>query len=138
MSFDLRLTAGLCLILSGFPALAVDAQNIDCANAFTTVEMSYCAGEELERADAELNRLYEKALAAIPGLASDKPFDPKSWEDALRASQRSWMAFRDAECDQHVPMFWGGGTGTSSAVLGCKTEKTRSRIKELKALYDAE
>lgn len=138
MSFDLRLTAGLCLVLACTPALAGGTQNIDCANASSTVEMNFCAGEDLEKADAELNRLYQKALAAIPEMATEKPFDAKSWENALRSSQRAWIAFRDAECDNHVPMFWGGGTGTTSAVLGCKTEKTRTRIEELKQHYETE
>lgn len=131
------LAASAGLLLTALTALARDTQSdIDCANASSTVELNFCAGEEFEKADAELNKAYQKALAAIPGLAGDKPFDAKSWENALRASQRAWLAFRDAECDQHVPMFWSGGTGTSSAVIGCKTQKTRARTQELNEQYE--
>lgn len=130
--------ASAATLLTALPASARDAQVIGCANASSTVEMNFCAEEEFDKADAELNKAYKSALAAIPSLAGEHPFDAKSWENALRASQRAWLTFRDAECDQHVPMFWTGGTGTSSAVTGCKTEKTRARTEELKEQYEPE
>lgn len=109
----------------------------DCQNATSTVELNFCAEQDLDKADAELNAVYQKAIAAVPEMATDAPYDAKSWEAALRASQRAWVQFRDAECDKHVPMFWGGGTGTTGDVLGCKTELTNARIKQLKDRYEA-
>jgi uncharacterized protein YecT (DUF1311 family) len=132
------LAASAAILLTALPVTARDAHVIDCANATSTVEMNFCAEEEFDKADAALNKAYQTALAAIPSLAGEHPFDAKSWENALRASQRAWLAFRDAECDQHVPMFWTGGTGTSSAVTGCTTEKTRARTEELKEQYEPE
>lgn len=110
---------------------------VDCANALSTHDMNFCAAGELEKADAELNEVYKKALAAIPEMASDAPYDAKSWQAALRASQRAWVTFRDAECSDHVAMFWTGGTGATVEILGCKTEKTEARTKELKERYEA-
>ena len=78
-----------------------------------------------------MNAIYKKALASIPSLASEKPYDAKSWLDKLRASQRAWVAFRDAECKDLVPMSWSGGTGTSGAVLGCMSGMTKVRTKDL-------
>ncbi len=109
----------------------------DCAEALSTVELNRCAAAEFEKADAELNATYQKALTAIPGFASDPPWDAKSWETALRASQRAWVSFRDAECDGHVAMFWTNGTGATGDILGCKTEKTEQRTKELKDRYES-
>lgn len=126
----------LALTLNAPACFAGNKENIDCNNAMSTVEMNYCAGEDFEKADAELNALYAKAIAAIPGMATEKPYDAKSWEEALRGSQRAWVAFRDAECGGHVPMFWGGGTGTTVDVLGCKTSLTQARSKELKDRYE--
>jgi uncharacterized protein YecT (DUF1311 family) len=121
------------------PATAQEPAVADCSEALSTVEMNNCAGAELEKADTELNRVYAKALTAVPGLATDEtPFDAKSWEASLRASQRAWVAFRDAECEEHVAKFWGGGTGATVDVLGCKTEKTEQRTKELKQRYEIE
>jgi uncharacterized protein YecT (DUF1311 family) len=33
-------------------------------------------------------------------------------------------------------MSWTGGTGTTAAVLGCKTEKTEARTTELRAIVN--
>lgn len=111
----------------------------DCTEAMSTVEMNACAGAEFEKADAELNRVYKEAIASIPEMATDEqPFDMASWEEALRASQRAWIAFRDAECEGHVEKFWGGGTGGTVDIIGCKTEKTEQRTKELKQRYEVE
>lgn len=119
-------------------ARAEDEDRIDCNNAMSTVEMNYCEGLDFDKADAELNKVYKMALGSIPDIAMEPPFDAKSWEEALRASQRAWVAFRDAECERHVPMGWTGGTGTTVAVLGCKSSLTRARTKSLKDQYAKE
>lgn len=111
---------------------------VDCANASATAELNFCAEKELDKADAQLNQVYKKVLAFIAKNGSEKPFDAKSWEAALRESQRAWVAFRDADCKGLVPMSWTGGSGTSGAVLGCLSEKTKARMKELEELYELE
>lgn len=132
------LAACLVLLLLSRPA-AGDDDKIDCDNALTTYEMNICAGRAYEAADAKLNAVYKQALAAIPEMAiGEKPFDAKSWEAALRASQRAWIAFRDAECEGHVAMFWTGGSGATVDIIGCKTEKTEARTKELSERYEIE
>ena len=113
------------------PARAEDDPKVDCANAMSTYEQNYCADKDLAAADKKLNDAYQKLLDGIAETGNDKPYDPKSWEKALRESQRAWVAFRDADCDGLAPMSWGGGTGTSAVVLGCKTAKTEARTKEL-------
>lgn len=140
MQWSLRLwllsVSSLVLAFAPLAAAAQDEPAVDCANAMSTYEMNICADRDLETADGELNAVYKSALAAIPGMATDPPYDAKSWEAALRASQRAWLAFRDAECEGHVAMFWSGGTGATADIVGCKAEKTRERTKELKARYD--
>lgn len=134
-SLLLRLAAVMAFALMAAAPVRAEPK-IDCDNAMSTVEMNECAGRDYERADAELNRVYKEALAAIPEMAVDEPrFNAKSWEAALRASQRAWIAYRDAECDEHVPMSWSGGTGTTVAVISCKTGLTEERTKALKEHY---
>jgi uncharacterized protein YecT (DUF1311 family) len=126
----------IILALAHFAApSAIAGEAIDCSNPTSTVEMNECADRELAAADAKLNAAYDKALKSLKDLASDPPFDAKAWEEALRKSQRAWIAFRDAECKDHVPMFWSGGTGTTSAVLGCLSRKTKERTEELEESY---
>lgn len=128
------------LLASGLGTVAAAGETpADCTEALSTVEMNNCAASEFEKADAELNRVYQDALADIPKMAMDEPpFDAKSWEEALRASQRAWIAFRDAECEDHVEKFWTGGSGATVEIIGCKTEKTEQRTKELKQRYEVE
>ena len=132
----------LVLIIPFACAVAVPTraeEPLDCTEAMSTVEMNTCAGAEFAKADRELNEVYARALKAIPDMAPEEPqFDAKAWENALRASQRAWIAFRDAECEDHIAMFWSGGTGATVDVIGCKTEKTEARIKDLKARYENE
>lgn len=125
--------AALLLLTSAVNA----AEKLDCENAVSTIEMNACAEQEFDKEDALLNETYKNALAAIPEMATEHPYDAKSWEGALRASQRAWLAYRDAECDAHVPMFWSGGTGTTAEVIGCKSDLTKARTKELKDRYEA-
>jgi uncharacterized protein YecT (DUF1311 family) len=120
------------------PGLAEPADPpVDCNNASSTYEINYCSDAELEEADKELNATFQKALSSVASRASEEEqYDAKRWEQALRASQRAWIAFRDVECDGHIPMFWTGGTGTTAAVLGCKTTKAKARTEELRTLYE--
>jgi uncharacterized protein YecT (DUF1311 family) len=111
------------------------AQNVDCSNAQTTVEINFCAERDLNAADAALNAVYKVALAKIAKSDGEKPYDPQSWEAALRASQRAWVAFRDAECKGLEPMEWSGGTGSGAGVLGCLTRLTHERTQALKERF---
>lgn len=129
-----RLIATIVLLLP-LGSLSAHAQNIDCANALSTVEMNFCAEKDFNTADTALNSAYSAALAFVKGRDLEKPYDAKSFEEALRASQRAWLAFRDADCKDLVAQEWSGGTGTAAASLGCMTAKTIERTKDLKERY---
>ena len=89
----------------------------------------------MAKADAELNAVYAKVRARIAKTEAGPPYDAKSFEEALRKSQRAWVAYRDADCKDLVPMSWTGGSGTSGEVLGCMTSKTKARTKDLAERY---
>lgn len=83
-----------CLLLP----LAASAQmpEKDCVDtAMTQLELNDCAGEQLAAADAELNRVYK---AILEKYKNDPLFVEK-----LRAAQRAWLAFRDAEIEAKYP-----------------------------------
>jgi uncharacterized protein YecT (DUF1311 family) len=127
-------TSLLALLVASL-APAAQAQTIDCANASSTVEMNFCADRDFQAADKALNEAYEAALASTKTRELEKPYDAKSFEAAMRAAQRAWIAYRDADCKDLTAQEWSGGTGTTSAVLGCMTEKTMQRTKDLKERY---
>ncbi len=128
----------IVLAVQALAPVAIAQGDIDCAKATATAELNACADRELARADAALNAVYRKVLAKIAASDQPKPYDARSWEAALRTSQRTWIAWRDADCKDLVPFAWGGGTGTTGEVLGCLTEKTEARTKELAQLFDIE
>jgi uncharacterized protein YecT (DUF1311 family) len=115
---------------------AAQAQNIDCSKASSTVEENLCADKDFQAADKKLNAAYAAALASIRMRNPGGTYGAKSFEAAMRASQRAWLAFRDADCKDLVPQEWSGGSGTTSAVLGCMTQKTIQRTKDLKERYE--
>jgi uncharacterized protein YecT (DUF1311 family) len=90
------LWAGICLC--ALPAVAVRAAEVKAGcwdKAQTQVEMNACAGEEYKAADAELNRVYQ---AVLKKYKDDAKFVTK-----LRAAQRAWVAYRDAEVEAKFP-----------------------------------
>jgi len=111
------------------------APPLDCARASSTAEISFCAEIDLKRADAELNVVWRQALGAIDRQSQMDTATRAKWATALRASQRAWIAFRDADCGEPIGYEWYGGTGMSLAVLTCQMEKTRARSAELKQRY---
>ncbi|MBS0233508.1 MAG: DUF1311 domain-containing protein [Proteobacteria bacterium] len=115
--------------------LPAAAQNIDCNQASSTVEMNFCADKDYQAADKALNAAYATALKYIRSRDLEKPYDAKSFETALKNAQRAWVSYRDADCKDLVAQEWSGGTGTTSAILGCMTEKTMQRTKDLKERF---
>ena len=82
------------------------------------------ASEEMRQSDANLNRVYQKALAAMPDA------DAKA---KLRESQRAWVAFRDAEME----LLRNSGVGTGNTEKESHmTDLNNHRSKELQDLVD--
>ncbi|WP_088342535.1 MULTISPECIES: lysozyme inhibitor LprI family protein [Rhodomicrobium] len=128
-----RFVLAILALLIPPTAHAQSAKDIDCSKAMSTVEMNYCGEKDFDTADKALNEAYQRVIAMVSKSDAAPPYDAKSWETALRQSQRAWVAFREAECNGLVPMEWSGGTGTTSAVLACMTELTKARTKDLDA-----
>lgn len=128
------LVASLALVVSSNGARAGDPP-IDCENANTTVEMNFCGDKAFAAADKALNVAYRSALAAVKQRVLEPPYDARHYEEALRASQRAWVAFRDADCRDLVAQEWSGGTGTTSAVLSCMTSLTEERTKDIRGRF---
>ena len=112
--------------LMALPARADDAPN--CKDPQDQSSMTQCAGLDFEKADKELNALWPKLKSDAE--VSDKDTGKHEYADALLASQRDWIAFRDAECtwqgfEAH------GGSLEPMLVNVCSARLTRERIKQL-------
>lgn len=100
--------------------------------------MNYCSEQEYNKVDAELNRVYQQVLAGIDTHDDVEAERMKAWKDALKAAQRAWVAFKEKDCGELIGYEWYGGTGSTSASLGCMIQKTETRIKELKERYEVQ
>ena len=105
-------------------------QYLACShNAQTQAAMNACAGEELQRADAELNRTYRALLVKT---ASDAGTARK-----IKSAQRAWLTFRDAYLEAMYPAAdkqteYGSIYSMQFALLRAKL--TRQQISALKDL----
>jgi uncharacterized protein YecT (DUF1311 family) len=126
----------LLLSLLSFPALAADPDPLDAAldaclakpEGASTPGMVDCTGEAIRKWDERLNKVYQQVMAGL---------DPKS-RDLVRASQRRWVAFREAE---HEAMGgpWRQDRGTIIRVLTANADLSaiKERVQELQ-LYGSD
>ncbi len=122
------LFAVLALSLVPTSAHTQDAPN--CADPQDQSTMTQCAGLDFEAADAELNAAWGEIKAAAVESDGNEGAGAHDYENALLASQRSWLKFRDEEC------FWQGfaahgGSMEPMLVSMCAAKLTRERIKQL-------
>ena len=99
-------------------------------------DMNFCANADFQRADADLNRAYREAIAGVQ--AGDRQIDRRydqspSSEALLRAAQRAWVVFRDAQCAAEADGEARGGSMEPMVYDGCRTQLTRARIAQLRA-----
>jgi uncharacterized protein YecT (DUF1311 family) len=128
--------AAMVLVGAATAALADDELQVDCSNATSTADQTYCADQDFKKADKQLNAVYRKALAAEADIDNSNADVNKDYVGAvasLKKAQRIWVTYRDAHCDT-VGYEAVGGTIQGTIILGCQTEMTTRRIKELKDL----
>jgi uncharacterized protein YecT (DUF1311 family) len=112
-------------------AAGIAAQPLDCTNAETQADMNECAARSARDSDAALNRIYPQIMRQVQ--AADRDAGNKEGEQRLRAAQRAWVAFRDAQC-QLAGWEALGGSMESLLVSGCIAEMTDRRVSELQLM----
>lgn len=106
------------------------------ALAQTQADLSNRAAADAARADVVLNERYRAAMAEMRRKdalhAADAGPGP-SYQAALLASQRAWLAFRDAECLVEGYRY-RGGSARPMMEAQCKAAVTRQRTAQLDVL----
>src|SRR6478609_9560916 len=77
-------------------------------------------GKEMNETDAKLNAVYQKVLKGLPNDAA---------REKLKAAQRAWVAWRDAEVKTSEGIYEDGKTG-----LFMMLSLTQLRVKQLEAI----
>ncbi len=121
--------AGLVLAAAVVPAKADDTP--DCKDPQDQNTMTLCAGIDYDKADKELNKLWPSIKKSAEESDSGADAANGGYVKALMASQKAWLAFRDAECTWEGFQAHGGSL-EPQLVNGCLATLTRERIKQLK------
>ena len=116
--------------------LMLAAVPLDCDDPITQIDMTMCAQAAFERADAELNKAWKPAYAEMQRL--DREYQTAGegllgYAPALLASQRAWIAYRDAQCEVESQEN-RGGSGQPMVYSLCKERLTQERTMFLRGL----
>ena len=118
------------------PLLMLIAAADDCDDPVTQIEMTLCARADYERADVELNQQWKSTLAEMRRMDKESAgygYRPPGYADALLASQRAWIAYRDAQCTVEGQEN-RGGSAEPMVVNMCLARMTRERTAVLAGL----
>ena len=124
----------LCALLAACAGVAAaqgasarDEQEDPCPGARTQQDLNQCASQAFQKADAELNKLYQQLMKDAGAAEKVK----------LRAAQLAWIKFRDAHCEYEA----FGNTGGSiypmvygfclAGVTGERSKQFRDTLKEM-------
>jgi uncharacterized protein YecT (DUF1311 family) len=105
------------------------ARAAECGDNSNQRELDACAGRSFQKADAELNADCKRVVERLK--------DDADTAKLLVQAQKSWLAFRDAECEFSTALT-RGGTIRSMLVTMCREKLTRKRIGDLKAYLHCE
>jgi uncharacterized protein YecT (DUF1311 family) len=95
--------------------------------AQTQTEMNQTAYNNFKKADAELNKVYKKVM---------KILNEKEKQLMIKA-QKDWLKFRDSHCKFEIEQY-DGGSIQPLIQSTCLTERTKARIRDLKAILNDE
>lgn len=113
----------------------------DCDDPQVQQAMNWCAGQDYDAADAAMNaqwRITREAMKArdadFAAYRSEQDQRP-GWFASLLEAQRGWIRYRDAHCALEGYEARGGSL-EPLLVLTCKTQATRLRTEQLRALTE--
>ncbi len=105
------------------------------ADGESTVGMTECIGLETKAWDTILNAQYQDVMGLFRAQDSsgDVLNEQMTREATLRAAQRAWIVFRDAECRMQAARYGQGSLGQVAAA-NCLMSMTAQRTIDLMAL----
>lgn len=86
-----------------------------------------------DEAEAELNASYRGMISRL-STPDTVQIPYTKIRETLRLAQRSWVAYREADC-QALSLIHEEGHGRDMAYLGCMTKRARARTIELGAFW---
>ena len=127
----------IALVVAALAIVQPTPAGHDCDDPMSQPEMNACAALDFERADAELNRVWQEAIAAARAADAeiDRTYDQRPTSEAkLREAQRAWIVFRDAHCTVVGYEEARGGSMEPMTYDACRTILTEERTAQLRSL----
>ena len=91
-------------------------------------EMNLQAQQAFAKADAQLNKVYQKLLVTLDDESKAK----------LKTAQKNWIVFRDTEADFHADNEARGGSLAPLIYSSTQTDLTKERTAALKKLLETD
>jgi len=122
-----RLQRFALVMLLGSCAMAQAETN--CDEAQTTADMERCAKTAFDETEARLNDTYRQVMSFLK--QPDMPgSDYAAARQKILSAQRSWVAFREADCEARYILV-GSGSLRNIVLLNCRQQRAEQRIDEL-------
>lgn len=107
------------------------------AEAVQTIVMTGCSDAALTVADTALNVAYKSAVTRLSAKTGDPYEDDANAETLarLKAAQRAWIPFRDANCLLQAAQMLGG-TGENQLYTDCLYVETAARAAAIEEQFN--
>ncbi|EAU40217.1 hypothetical protein FP2506_11692 [Fulvimarina pelagi HTCC2506] len=108
---------------------------MDTSEGQTTLGMTNCVRAESDAWDAILNENYQASMTEAKAVDADRSVSSSTDSEAaasLRAAQRAWITFRDAECARIFELYKDGSIRLP-LTAGCVNRLTAERALELRS-----
>lgn len=112
-----------------------DTCMVEAEDGQSNLGMTACLNAEADAWDKLLNQEYRAALGwAESADQEEAKYFPEyaNRVDTIRAAQRAWIAFRDANCEMAYGL-WGSGSMRYPAHALCRRDMTAERTLDLRA-----
>lgn len=119
---SLILSLAACVLAPSFAQNAIEGE---CQHG-NQHQLNECAYSQLEKSDAEMNRLYIEQISYLN----------KANKERLRASQRAWIVYRDKACHYEARSRAESGSIWLMQNSLCLESFTRARTQVLKAYVE--
>lgn len=122
-----RILIGAIIIICSFSAVSHSQEkrvsSLHCGEDGTQAEANACARHDYQKADAEMNAVYNRLMTELAGYGSKD-------QQRLRRAQAWWFQYRDANCENEAAIYEGGSI-RPAVYYSCLASVTRERAKRL-------
>lgn len=121
----------------GFSGFAQAEARLNCTDTsnMNQSEMTNCSYQDFGDADDELNKIWSKVKDYAKRGDDDLGEGEMTGAATLLKAQKSWLVFRDAQCELEG-FAARGGSLQPMLVAGCKAALTNERVKAFKVLLE--